>query len=183
MKKLIILTALLIPALFANAQKGEFTISAGTTGNPMAQALQSNDLSVTEKSVPIHLEAGYYLSNKIQLSVAFNTSSAKSKDLINNYSLTMDGKATSVMLRFNYFYVNKEKFKLGSGLAMGLVNIDGNASITPVIDIPVSLDKNGFGLHLNLLEARYFFTDHIGIYANAGFQDQGLWGLGVIGKF
>jgi hypothetical protein len=95
----------------------------------------------------------------------------------------MDGKATSVMLRFNYFYVNKKKFQLGSGLAMGFVNIDGNASVTPVIEITESLDESGFGLHFNLLEARYFFTDHIGIYANAGFQDQGLWGLGVIGKF
>jgi hypothetical protein len=184
MKKIIVLTSFVCLTFFVQAQKGQFSISAGTTSNPMAQAYTSNQLTVKDASIPIHAELGYYLTNKLQIGLSFNTSKATSEDKIDIYTLTFDGKATSYMLRVNYFYINKEKFKLGSGLALGVANVSAKAELTPnTIPIPVSLNENGFGIHLNLLDARYFFTENLGIYTTVGFQDQGKWGVGLIGKF
>lgn len=172
-----------LTCMFANAQKGKFTLSAGTTGNAMGRAISQSDLTVKNSSVPIHAEAGYFLTKKLQFTLAFNYSKAASEDQLFGYALTTDGSATSFMLRTNFFYISKEKFQLGSGLAMGLITTSYGAKIEPALaEVPVA-DESGFGMHLNLLEARYFVTKNIGIYANAGYQDQGLWGLGVIGRF
>lgn len=188
MKKLILLTSILFSFGIANAQKGDFTFSVGTTSNPMSRALSQSDLTVKNSSVPLHFEAGYFLTKKLQFSLAYNTSSANSSDEIvsgsKKYQLDFDGSATSLMLRTNFFYVNKKQFQLGSGLAMGLVRVSATAKLSPNdIEIPISLDENGFGIHFNLLEARYNFSEHFGAYGNIGFQDQGLYGLGVIARF
>lgn len=183
MKNYLTIAAMFLTCMFANAQKGKFIISAGTTGNAMARAITLNDLTVKKSSVPIHLEAGYFLIKKLQFTLAFNLSSATSEDSIIGYSMKCDGKATSFMLRTNFFYVSKDKFQLGSGLALGLVKTTFGFSMEPDFPELFIADESGFGIHLNLLEARYFFTKNVGIYGNVGYQDQGLWGLGVIGKF
>jgi hypothetical protein len=191
MKKIYLLTTMVISAFIAQAQKGNITISAGTTNNVAIfyEQKDADDLKMTlTGSIPIHIEAGYFLSDKFQLSLAYNRSSLTSSEV--DYSsiglgkLSLDVTYSSYMIRGNYFYINKEKFKLGSGLGFGTLVQDGSykqTGETRKLDQPTS--NSGFAIHLNVLDARYFFTENIGIYATGGFVKQGLFGIGVIGKF
>lgn len=184
MKKSIFTIALALTSIFVSAQKGKFTVALGTTENVSAWAIGSSN--VDSKSIPIHAEVGYHLTKKFQLSLAINHSSASSKEIdLLLFKFKQDAQITSVFLRANYFWISKDKFQMGSGLGMGYGNasstitiIPSNAGTTDPADI-----WEGFGLHLNLLEARYFFTENIGIYGNFGFRNQGLYGVGIIGRF
>lgn len=183
MKKTIFTIALAFTSIFASAQKGKFTIALGTTENVTPLAFGVNKDFFDKKSIPIHFEAGYHLTNKLQLALAVNHSSGETKEIdLFFYSYKADLKVTSVMLRTNFFWVNKEKFQLGSGLGLGYVLASEDITSISGLGNPEPTESV-FRVHFNLLDARYFFTENIGVYGNFGFAYQGLYGIGVIGKF
>ncbi len=183
MKKSIFTIALALTSIFVSAQQGKFTVALGTTENVSAWAIGSSN--VDSKSIPIHAEVGYHLTKKFQLSLAFNHSSAASKEIdLLLFKYKQDAQITSVFLRANFFWLSKDKFQLGSGLGMGYGNTSSSITIIPSNAGTINPEVwEGFGLHFNLLEARYFVTEKIGIYGNFGFRNQGLYGIGVIGRF
>ncbi len=183
MKKTIFTLALALTSIFVSAQKGKFTIALGTTENATPWAFGVNKDFFEKKSIPIHFEAGYHLTNKLQLALAVNHSSGETKELdLIFFSYKADLKVTSVMLRTNIFWLNKEKFQLGSGLGMGYVS--ASEDVTSISGVgTVDPTESAFRIHLNLLDARYFFTEKIGVYGNFGFAAQGVYGIGVIGRF
>lgn len=191
MKEIFLLSSLLLVACISQAQKGKFTLSAGTTNNVATFYDQDNadKLKITlTGTIPIHVEAGYYLSDKFQLALSYNRSSYTSDELdlssLGYGKVSWESVYSSYMLKANYFYINTEKFKLGSGIGLGTLVQDANYKQTGgTLKAPESESKSGFSIHLNILDARYFFAKNIGVYATGGFVKQGIWGLGVIGRF
>ncbi len=182
MKNFITLSILILSGLFSTAQNKEFYLSAGTGTNYCAWSLSSS-FGIKSASTPIQAEIGYFVSKRVNVALSFNYSSAQTNtiDYDNNGSLfNAEAKASSFLVKSNVYYVSREKFKMGSGLGLGLLSGTAKVNFVSGNEVPVALGKfKGMALQINLLEARYKITKNIGVYGNFGFGHQGIWGLGL----
>mgnify|MGYP001189086939 CR=1 FL=1 len=89
-----------------------------------------------------------------------------------------------MLVKGNYYYMNREKWQLGSGLGIGTVIANVKSEVVPSSAKAPTYDTGGgLALHINLFEARFFPLPNLGIYGNLGLGDQGLLGLGLVGRF
>lgn len=88
-----------------------------------------------------------------------------------------------MLVKGNYYYLNKEKWQLGSGLALGTGFVNVKSEVVPTYSQAPNFDGGGgLALHINLFEARFFPIPNLGIYGNLGLGNQGLIGLGLVGR-
>jgi hypothetical protein len=131
---------------------------------------------------------GYHkdVGKRITIGVEFGYSTAKTTPVVQgtlryNYNLSF----FTGLIRGDINYVTKPKFKIYSGIALGLFTIAANAKITEGNGIP---DKyadtgSGFAFHLNACGAKFLINKSWGIYSELGIGYRGILNTGVFYNF
>ncbi len=192
MKKTIITLTTIICGLTANAQKGSFLVEAGYTfPNYTETVLKKADYSINNSSAANQLNLGYFISDKISISLGVNVSSAttKAKDVVDylgtyQYSYSYDLSLLAFLAHVNYNYVATDKWNLSSGIGFGTSIANVKTTVTPSSYSQSDLaNAGGLALHITALDAKYYFNSWLGLHAKLGIGSEGLIGLGTTFRF
>lgn len=192
MKKTIITLTTIICGLTTFAQKGSFLVEAGYTfPNYTETVLKKADYSINNSSAANQLNLGYFISDKISISLGVNVSSAttKAKDVVDylgtyQYSHSYDLSLIAFLAHVNYNYVATDKWNLSSGIGFGTSIANVKTTVTPSsYSQPDLANAGGLALHITALDAKYYFNSWLGLHAKLGIGSEGLIGLGTTFRF
>ena len=192
MKKTIITLTTIICGLTANAQKGSFLVEAGFTfPNYTETVLKKADYSINNSTSANQLKLGYFVGDKISISLGVNVSSATTKakdvnDYLGNYlySYSYDLSLISFLAHVNYNYVATDKWNLSSGIGFGSAVANVKTTVTPSsYSQPDLANAGGLALHITALDAKYYLNNWFGLHAKLGIGSEGNIGLGATFRF
>lgn len=192
MKKTALLLAAIALGFTTKAQKGNFIIESGFTFPNFSQsALKSLDYEINSTGSSSQLNFGYFISDKISVSLGINTSTASSKakdvyDYLGNYkySYSYELSLLSILAHINYNYIATEKWNINSGIGIGSASAIAKATVTPSsFTQPALGSAGGFAYQIKAIEAKYYPAKWIGIHANLGLGYEGLLGFGGTFRF
>ena len=183
MKKIILTMAVVLTAIFANAQSnqqgtihvnvmGGF-LSGSATSQYDASGSPKNDYSATGGQFAGNFQYG--LTEDISAGIGLEFGSAvltpndfnslyTSNNLFNDTTIS----TFKIILSGRYYFLNKEKFNLFAGPSFGYTS--GTAS---VLNLGGDKDYSGLNYGINA-GGNYYFTDHVGVIFNLGYEANSL---------
>ncbi len=154
--------------------------------NDLGHTLFTTDDSDTKTGMTGIISAGYnrFLSEKIKLGISGSYSKyTNSLDIIKDGEVKGNFKWSdsfiTLMLRFDFHYVRKEKISMYSGLSFGVSFVDGkNISGGEDLALP---SGTLFAFHLNAFGVR--FGKDLGFFLESGFGYNGIISGGISYQF
>jgi opacity protein-like surface antigen len=154
---------------------GDFIISAGYGTPNLSKSVFKTWENYSDYNLsgfgPLHLKGEYAVAEHFGLGVSVNYSNTKITFDDQGYNYTLKYNPLSVNIRGNVHFGSNDKFDpyLGIGVGYGYRKWDLNSSDPDAnefldnissISIPIGLEAT--------LGARYYFTDNIGVFVEAG---------------
>jgi hypothetical protein len=187
MKKIILTMAVVFTATFTNAQSnqkgtihvnvmGGFLTGSATDKSDLAGSTEEK-FSATGAQFGANFQYGIAESFSAGIGLEFGSAVLTPKDL-NSYSSSYFFEDTTIstfkiILSGRYYFLNKEKFNLFASPSIGYTS--GKDSTTAVLGTGFGVSTKYSGLNFGLnAGGNYYFTDHVGVILNLGYEGNSL---------
>jgi len=139
---------------------------------------------------PFEIGYQYHLSNKVSIGLIYTYAHATgptinyADGLGNSFSYDYDVSYSTFLVRGDYFWVNKNKTAIYSGLGLGYVSVSSSVVMVSGTNTSASIaafsaTESGLAYHLTALGIKYKAFGHLGVFAELGYGYNGALNLGL----